>query len=391
MIKIEDNKKCSGCTSCYAVCPVGAIEMIEDNEGFKYPKVNEEKCIKCGLCNKVCPYNKEYENKNAYETAKVYGGWSYNEEYRERGTSGGVFSNLAKYILENDGFVCGAVFNSELEVEHILTSNFEDVKRMNSSKYVQSNLKNIFKEIKEKLDGGKTVLFTGTPCQITGLLSYIQKDYENLYTMDVICHGVPSPKVFRKYKKELEKKYGSRLKEYSFRSKRTGWKKYSTYAKFENGKEEVMYAQDNVYMRGFLKDVYLRPSCNNCISSKLPRNSDLTLGDFWGVEIQYPNLDSTKGTSLVLANTAKGESLINAIKENVKLEECELEKSIKYNPSIRTSVKENPNRKEFFENVDIKSMDDLSKKYFPKTSFIKKVSNKIRSVLGKIKKMILKK
>lgn len=390
MIDIKEKSNCSGCTSCMAVCPVGAIKMVEDQEGFKYPVVDKAKCINCGLCEKVCPYNKDYFNEKAYKTAKVYGGWSNDEEYRKRGTSGGVFSNFAKYILENNGAVCGAVYNNNLEVEHIVTQNFEDVKKMNGSKYVQSDLKNVFKEVKEYLEKDIKVLFTGTPCQITGLLKYLQKDYDNLYTLDIVCHGVPSPKVFRKYKKYLEEINKSKLKEISFRTKITGWKRYSTYAKYENGKEEIMYASENPYMRGFLKDIYLRPSCNNCISSKLPRNSDITLGDFWGVNNCYPNLDSEMGTSLMLINSPKGENLLNEIKNKINVSECELEPSIKDNPAIRTSAKINPKRTEFFEKLDNTSFESLAKKYFPKTSLVKKIYYKIRGALGKIKRLIIK-
>ena len=384
MIKIINKKNCSGCTACYSICPVSAITMVEDEEGFRYPKVDVDKCINCGACDKVCIYENNNIINDTFDEPKVYGGWSKDTEYRKNGTSGGVFSNIAKYVIDNNGVVCGAAFDKNLEVKHIIVDNMIELKKINGSKYVQSNITNILYEIKQILDKGTLVLFSGTPCQVTGLLKFLNKKYPNLITIDLVCHGVPSPKVYRKYIEYLESKNKSKLEEIAFRTKITGWKRYSTYAKYKNGKYEIMYSKDNPYMRGFLRDIYLRPSCSNCMSSKLPRKSDITLGDFWGVAKKYTDLDDDKGTSLVLVNSPKGEAVIYKIFETLNLKTCKLEYAIADNPALINSAKENSNRISFFKELDNKSFDYLSKKYFPKINLVYKLRNKALLIIKKL-------
>lgn len=387
MIKIEEKTRCSGCTACYAKCPVNAIKMVEDSEGFKYPQVDKKKCVDCGICEKVCPYITEY-TENSLENLVAYGGWSKKTEYRKNGTSGGVFSNIAKYVIDNKGIVCGAIYDKNLEVRHDIIDAIEDICKLNGSKYVQSNLSHMFKTVKEYLEENTMILFTGTPCQVTGLLSFLGKQYDNLITIDLACHGVPSPKVYRKYKNYLENKNRSNLKSINFRTKITGWKKYSTYTKYENGKEEIMYASKNPYVRGFLQNVYLRPSCSNCISSKLPRNADITLGDFWGVENSYPELYNNEGTSLILVNSKKGEWLIEKILEDVFIKKCDIKLALKDNKAIISSVQPSLHREKFFKELDKLPFDKLSEKYFPKISIINRIYNKIKFLGSKIIKKI---
>lgn len=383
MIKLEDKTKCSGCTSCYNKCPVKAIKMVVDTEGFKYPVVDYDKCIKCGLCLKSCPYKEKYINKESFKKPIAYGGFSNNDKYRDKATSGGIFSHLAKYVIEQGGFVCGAVFNEKLNVQHIIIDNIKDIEKINGSKYVQSDLGNMFNEIKLLLDDNKLVLFSGTPCQVTGILKFLGKEYSNLITVDLICHGVPSPLVFDKYKKFLEEKNKSKPNKIYFRTKLTGWKSYSTYVKFDSGKELIQKSGENPYMRGFLKDIFLRPSCSNCISSKLPRDSDITLGDFWGVQNNYKELDDDKGTSLILVNTTKGKTLIEDIKDDVNIKKCDLNVSISGNPSLINSVKTNAKREQFFIEINNTNFEKASKKYFPKMNVISKVKNKIIKIIEK--------
>ena len=299
MINIKDKSKCCGCSACMNKCPKDAITMVEDEYGFKYPQVDMEKCINCGLCEKVCPYNNEYDKKQVFEKSIAYGGWNTDENIRAISTSGGVFTSIAKYIIEKNGVVCGAIYDKELNVVHDIVDNLDDLKKMNGSKYVQSDMKDNFRKIKEKLEKGVYVLFSGTPCQVSGLNSFLGKEYDNLYTCDIVCHGVPSPKVFEKYKKELEKENNSKLVNLNFRDKVSGWQGYSLSTKFDNNKSFSINAQKTSYMKAFLSDIDLRESCPTCKFAKLPRYADFTLGDFWGVDESYPDLNpDNKGTSL---------------------------------------------------------------------------------------------
>jgi coenzyme F420-reducing hydrogenase beta subunit len=379
MIKIEDKSKCCGCTACYSICPKNAIFMQEDEEGFKYPVVDREKCINCNLCEKVCPYKNEYTSKKILKEILTFGGWINDEEIRKNSTSGGIFTAISEKILDNGGLVCGAIYDNSLNVKHTIVDNLNDLKKINGSKYVQSDMGDNFKKIKEYLNNKKDVLFSGTPCQIAGLNLYLGKEYDNLYTCDIVCHGVPSPKVFNKYKNELEIKNNSKLLEINFRNKITGWKNYSFSAKFENSEEYIQKASNNEYMKAFLNDIDLRKSCPTCKFAKLPRYSDFTLGDFWGVSKYYSELDEfDKGTSLILVYTEKGKRLLE--ESNVFIKQCDLKKSIKYNPSILKHNKANKNREKFLKNIDEKNIEELLKLYEVKNSFFKRVLIKIKSL-----------
>ena len=219
MIDIKDKSKCCGCSACVNICPNNAISMDIDDDGFKYPIVDVGKCINCGLCEKACPYNNEYIKKNIYDKSIAYGGWNNDDEIRKKSTSGGIFSAISKYILNNNGVVCGAIYNEKFEVVHEIIDNIDDLEKIYGSKYVQSDLKDNFRRIKKYLNDGRLVLFSGTPCQVSGLNSFLVKEYENLYTCDIVCHGVPSPKVFEKYKRELEEANNSEILNINFRDK----------------------------------------------------------------------------------------------------------------------------------------------------------------------------
>lgn len=385
MINIKDKSKCCGCSACVNKCPKNAIRMVEDEYGFKYPQVDLEKCIDCGLCEKVCPYNNEYDKKNVFEKSIAYGGWNKDENIRTISTSGGVFTSIAKYIIEKDGVVCGAIYDNDLNVVHDMVDNLDNLKKMNGSKYVQSDMKDNFRKIKKKLDNGVYVLFSGTPCQVSGLNSFLGKEYENLYTCDIVCHGVPSPKVFKKYKKELEKENNSKLVDIKFRDKVSGWQGYSFSTKFESKKTFNINAQKTSYMKAFLSDIDLRDSCPTCKFAKLPRFADFTLGDFWGVDECYPDLNlDNKGTSLVLVHTEKGNELLQKLTD-VYLQKCDLEKAIKGNPSILKHLPANKNREKFFNELESNDLDTIVNKY-TKVSFMKKVIRKSKKIAKKILK-----
>ena len=229
MIEIRDKKNCTSCNACYNICPVHAIEMIEDKEGFKYPKVDKQKCINCGLCEKVCPIKNKVLREENNKMPTVIAAWSKDNDIRLDSTSGGIFSELAKEIYKENGFVCGAIYNKEWLVEHYISNNINDIDQLRSSKYLQSDIKDNFKKIKELLEQENKVLICGSPCQIAGLYNFLhKKEYENLYTCDFICRGMNSPKIFRGYIKELEEKYHSEIKKIKFKNKIHGWHNFST-------------------------------------------------------------------------------------------------------------------------------------------------------------------
>ena len=354
MKKVIDKNLCSGCGACFNLCPVNAISMIEDSEGFKYPVIDEVKCTNCGLCIKSCPVtNPNYSN---FENPKCFAHMA-NDEIRKKSASGGVFAQLAHLFVKGGGYVVGAVFTKDWTVEHIVSNKVEDIARMQSSKYMQSDMTSCYKEIKQLLDEEKKVLFSGTPCQVAGLKSFLRKDYEKLYCLDLICHGVPSAKVFKKY---LEETYGvENVKEYDFRSKIDCAWASTTRIELKNGRILKLELSENNFYKVFLSNIILRKSCANCSFSKFPRQGDLTIGDFWGVNDYNKKFNDKKGTSVILSNNKKGEDLLSLMKKTSKLlKETPLKVALKKNPNIYTSSIEHKYRDLFFKNLDKMSFDE---------------------------------
>lgn len=311
MDSICDKKECCGCTACYFACPVSAISIIEDEKGFKYPIIDKEKCINCKKCVKVCPINQKVNN---IKNQQVFALKNKNENIRITSSSGGFFFELAKRIIEQKGIVYGAVFNEDCDVVHEEINKIEDIEKLKGSKYVQSNIGDTYKKIEEKLKEKKTILFSGTPCQVLGLIKYLGKDYENLITCDFVCHGVPSPKIFNEHKKYLEKKYKSKIEKITFRHKDK--KSISNIkATFKNGSNYINGDKKDDYYFLFLKNCILRESCFNCHFANTNRVSDITMGDFWGVNKVIKKFDDGKGVSLVIINTNKGLDIYRNIED----------------------------------------------------------------------------
>lgn len=387
MLEIKEKKECTGCSACFSICPTKAISMLEDEEGFIYPKIDENKCIKCGACEKICPCIKQIKNTN-FKKPKMLASWSLNEENRRTSSSGGCFFEIAKDIINQGGIVVGSAFDDELNVVHKIVDCIEALDKLKGSKYVQSKIGNCYIQTREHLNNGKMVFFVGTPCQIAGLYEFLRgKEYDNLYTSDIICHGVPSNKVYRKYLEEQEGKYNSKIKNISFRNKTYGWKKFSMKIDFENKKTYIKTLNSDLYMRAFLSDICLRPSCYECKFAKLPRVADITLGDFWGVYNINSKLDDDKGTSELVINSKKGEELLEKIRDKLYIEELELEDGIKENPCLVGSVKIPENREKFFIDLDKLTLSKLEKKYFPKKisviKFLRRVKNKVYRIIKK--------
>ncbi len=384
MAKIETNNICNGCQVCANVCPKSAISMVDNEKGFKVPKIDKEKCVDCGLCDKKCPVlNKKDAPQN---TPIAYACYNNNEEIRAKSSSGGVFTLLAEYIIENGGVVVGAAFDDKFLVKHMIVDNSEDLAKLRTSKYLQSDVGFVYKQTKEILATSRLVLFTGTPCQVNGLLHYLGRDYENLYTQDIVCHGVPSPKVWNKYMEYRKAKDGLAPLEINFREKIRGWNNYSVCFKYENGAYENSPAQD-LYMQAFLRDASLRDSCYDCAFKGKSRAVDITLADFWGVESVLPELSDNKGISLLMIHTPKGKALFEKITDKIFSKEVDFEKSIAQNPSTYKSSAKPKNADEFFRNLDKLDFEQLVAKY----TIVKKPSlyNKALGLCKRIVKKIL--
>ena len=309
-ILVEENK-CCGCYACYNICPNNAIEMIENDEHFLIPKINEKKCIYCKKCITVCPVLNL--NKINYLHPQCYA-IRASDSIRKNSSSGGLFYLLAEYFIDNGGYVCGAAYNKDFYVEHIIINSKDKIKFLQGSKYVQSNINNIFKEIKKLLLNNKKVFFTGTPCQIAGLKNFLEKDYINLFTADIICHGVPSQYLFRKHIFSIEP--NKEIKDIRFRDKRFGWTCLKILIEYKDGSIYIGDNNTDAYERIFHPNLALRLSCADCKFSEFPRHGDISMGDFWGYEIFSPQYADSKGTSMAFINSDKGEMIFKKILRN---------------------------------------------------------------------------
>lgn len=325
MINTVNKNLCTGCGACVNICSQKAIKMIPNNEGFFYPTVDESKCVECGKCLRNCPVVNKDKLHN-FDKPDIFA-LAANDEICMKSSSGGVFTVFAERILKNGGYVCGAAWTKNFEVEHRLVSNNPDLEFLRGTKYVQSNAGNVFPEIKERLEAGQNVMFTGTPCQAAGLRSYLQKEYDNLLIIDTVCHGVPSAKVFREYLrsvlKEVNLSYSGdsldSIAEVSFRDKKNfGWG-HSINIKFKNGDEYNKYRDESAWYRSFLTNLNTRSSCGNCRFAAIPRQGDLTMGDFWSFNKFFPDKDGSKGVSILTVNTEKGKKAFEMVKDNFPL------------------------------------------------------------------------
>jgi coenzyme F420-reducing hydrogenase beta subunit len=286
------------------------------------------------------------------------------EIVRRESSSGGVFSALAHRILALGGVVAGAAFDDQLVVRHILIDNAAEVHRLRGSKYVQSQMDPVLhRQVRDLLRAGRRVLFSGTPCQVGGLNAFLGTEYENLLTCDLVCHGVPSPKVFDAYKTMLEDQYGARVRRIDFRRKDCGWKRFSVSLSFDNHTEYRRTFTSDPFMLGFLQNTYLRHACHRCRFSRLPRIADISLGDFWGLGDHHPEWDDDRGTSLILVQTEKGRKAIEACRDALAVYEADLKQAIRSNPCICSPVSEGKHRAAFFRDLDRLPFDKVITKY----------------------------
>lgn len=393
-----DKKDCTGCATCVQICPQSAINMVKDEKGFLYPQIDPTKCVGCLLCEKRCPINEPERTTNPSPT--VYACWHKNMDIRLKSSSGGVFSAIAEYILKNDGIVWGAAYSKDLILTYQYVENIKDLDKLRRSKYVQAEVNDSFKLIKEQLKAGRKVLFTGTSCHIRGLYSYLPKKlHENLITIDFICHGVPSPSVFRKYINWLEKKYNDKLIDFNFRDKQYGWDNgVLTVGYFKNKGKKIFMNDENSYFYGMLHDMFIRPCCHECQSNGLQRESDFTIADFWGIgrknKFEHEH-ERNYGISLLALNSEKAHKIYKTgLRDSIVSVQRSQQEAYEGNWNYRFSAKRNPKTTMFWEQFQrTNNWEDLLSFFQPTFSekcklFIKRyggptIANKLRRILGK--------
>ena len=389
MIKVQQKEKCSGCHACAEICPKKCIQMVSDDEGFWYPKVDATQCTNCGLCEKSCPIitpNTQVSDECIAAYAAIY----QEESIRLKSSSGGVFSALATYVLEQGGVVFGAGFDEDFNIVHKFVERVEDLDTLRGSKYVQSRIGNSYRQAEDFLRAGRLVLFSGTPCQVEGLLSYLRKPYDNLITQDLICHGVPSPMVWQKYMEYRQRiANGAKPQSIAFRAKKAGWKRFSLSILFDNNTEYSATLDKDPMMQVFLKNLCLRPSCYDCAFKNKVRISDITLADFWGIQNVLPDMDDDKGTSLVIIQSEKGKEIFQKIEGSISVVTVDPNVAISYNSAMIKSVPLPKKRDAFLKEIESKDFLRVQKKYC-KIPLFTKIKRFIGKCIRKAKKIFKK-
>lgn len=384
MITITNKQDCCGCSACASVCPKQCITMKADDEGFLYPVVTEADCIDCGLCEKICPELHPFEGQTPQE---AFAAINNDQPVRMNSSSGGIFYLLAEKTIAEGGIVFGARFDEQWQVVIDYAETMEGVKAFMGSKYVQARMATAYTDAKSFLQSGRKVLFSGTPCQIAGLHHFLRKEYPNLLTVDIICHGVPSPKVWSRYLDEVVTAGRKAVSNVEFRNKRDGWKRFNFAMQYDEDDASVSLccsASSNHYMRAFLRDMILRPSCYDCKAKSGRSHSDITIADFWGVGKQLPEMDDDKGTGLVLINSEKGIDALDWSKTTRVATTAEF--ALGNNIAYHRSVAPHPKRAEFFQHLNdapsvTSLIDDCLKPTFKES---------IRMALSRCKSLIIR-
>lgn len=388
MIEIKRKEDCVGCEACVQVCPKQCISFNRDDQGFNYPSVDLNLCIDCGLCEKVCPVINQDATRKPLNT---YAAFNPNNDVLKNSSSGGIFYSLAEHTIRKGGAVFGAKFDCDWNLVHDYTESLDGIKDFQKSKYVQSSIGESYKQVQCFLKDGRIVLFSGTPCQIAGLRRYLRKDYGNqLILIDTACHGVPSPLIWQDYINCVSQKENYSKKDIisiDFRDKRFGWESYGMsilFRKYSSERDWYSPMYDNLYMRGFLRDLYLRPSCYECPAKCGKSHSDITLADFWGINTLYPELYSDKGVSLVLANTQRGLDILSKL--TIILNTVSLKRALNTNPAIEKSACRPKFYDVFWYNYHMNGLIAISTTLVKmKPTLIGRCRNRIKKVLSKLK------
>lgn len=389
-------QNCSSCGACANVCARSAISMRLDGEGFYHPVIDADKCVQCGACEKVCPWNNSVENPNvSTATPRTFAAFAKNESIRLESSSGGIFTILAEKIIDEGGVVVGVAQLSSTKFGHIVVDNKADLSKLRGSKYVQADAGLVYREVRSLLKAGKKVLFSGTPCQVAALYAVLDKnEYADLVTVDIVCHGTPSVKVFEKYVAEIEKENSAQVLSSRFRDKRVGWRLFSMTSSLNSNSGDCVQVsktlREDKFMRVFLQNICLNSSCVDCKYGKLPRIADITLGDYWNIATVHPEMDDNKGSSVVLLNTDHGKALFDSVVDGMNYSESKVEFAIDGNPCIVRSSKPHPKRAEFFANLDNHTLDELIKLYCPSPSLLKRVYYRVRGNLGRLRRKFLR-
>lgn len=380
MIKIQRKEDCCGCSACMSACPVHCIEMKEDKEGFIYPQVDSERCINCHKCEKVCPVINNPINDRKPEAFLAR---TKDSNLLQKCTSGGVFTEIAREIIKHGGIVYGVVYADDFKVQHERIADLEGIERLPGSKYVQSDVGITFSQVKEDVEAGKQVVFCGTPCQVAGLRKHLGKDYKNILLIDLICHGVPSPKLWENYVEYLEQRHG-KLKYANFRSKRLGYHVSVMEEQFENGKSQIGSARTNLMSKCFFQNVADRPICYVCPFKTVSRCSDITIFDGWHASDYVVKLeDDNKGYTIILTQSDKGREYIKGV-NNFILYEIVTDKAIALDGRMATNSVQRPQSRDiFYELLDQKGIEETVQILFP-ISKIDHLIDKSKLLLDKV-------
>ena len=383
MPQICTHDACTGCGACAGVCPKHCIHMEADAEGFLYPRIDTDACIGCGLCERTCPASAE---KTADSLKQAYAAYHRNQDIRQSSSSGGVFTAIAQYVIQQNGIVFGARLDETMGVIHGYADTVEGLSAFRGSKYVQSEIGDAYRQAKEFLKQGRLVLFSGTPCQIGGLRSYLGKPYGNLICQDIICHGVPAPLAWKKYLEDQQRIFDGKPVAASFRDKTHGWSNFSISIRFSNGKNYLRPMKQDSFMKAFLMNFCLRDSCYQCAFKQEARQADITLADFWGINWVAPQMNDDRGTSLVLIHSEQGENLFVAVREELEWMPVEWKASIDMNPAMCASVARPPRRDRFMEDLKKKRFLPTVKRYCrqPVSALLKKHMGSIQYLPNRI-------
>lgn len=385
MISVFDKKEdCCGCTACKSICPTQAITMKPDKEGFLYPVINQELCSDCGICRNVCAFQTGYDISHNLESPEVYALKHKSDEVRRSSSSGGAFTAISDYILSIGGVVYGAAFDQELQVLHKRAESKTDRNKFRGSKYVESNLNDVFYQIRQDLLNGKYVLFTGTSCQVAGLKKYLLKlktNMERLILVDLICHGVGSPLIFKDFVSYLERRNKSEVVEYYFRSKVAGWG-HTEQIIFRNGRNDYSSTLSQLHKKLFYSNLCLRPSCYECRYANIRRPSDITIADFWGIENKFPEFKDDLGISAVIINTHQG-SIIHSKLNDIVTITCNIQDCLRKQKNLHSPSPLNPKREQFWQDYYKYGFEYIAQKYAG-YSFRGRVKSLLKDFLKKI-------
>ena len=397
MYLITGNKaECCGCTACQQICTHGSITMQADEDGFIFPVKDLSTCTNCGLCERVCPFaHPHFESPPKH----VYATMAKSLEVRTNSSSGGLFYLLASKIIEQGGIVYGAILDAKMQVRHVSAETIDELKPIRGSKYVQSSLGETYREIRSHLRNGRTVYFTGVGCQVAGLKEFLMKPYENLITSDLVCHGVPPQKLFDEHISYLEAEHNGKVIDYKFRNNATwgGCEKVSVLNSSDHTKTYTLPTYDlSPYLYSFMYSMVNRLSCYACPFAKVPRQGDITLADYWGIAKFFPQFDSSKGVSLIVVNTDKGEQMLSAIKDKLILNESNIDDAAKYNGNLVHKTNMPPIRRTVFQTIREKGYPEVARTIFRPSNYYRLlIKERIKSSLGdknlKMIKAILKK